>query len=185
MHIKSNINLNQAHVFPSKPLKLKESDYESIVIYCNSIDDDGIDFCTMEGSNLICDRDEIFINSYTDIAKLLDYKSDTLHVFQYKKDDYIQFHIEFDNTDNLELYIDNNQRVQTGLIINIFNHTHDSYELKLSDLLALKELYGINAITKSNLEGFKSLYIEDRLRTGYRSKVKKSLFLNIKKALIK
>ena len=185
VHIKSNINLNQAHVFPSKPLKLKESDYESIVIYCNSIDDGGIDFCTMEGSNLICDRDEIFINSYTDIAKLLDYKSDTLHVFQYKKDHYIQFHIEFDNTDNLELYIDNNQRVQTGLIINIFNHTHDSYELKLSDLLALKELYGINAITKSNLEGFKSLYIEDRLRTGYRSKVKKSLFLNIKKALIK
>ena len=146
------------------------------------INDDSIEFCYVIDSQINCNIKEIFINSNNgDIEELLTYKNDTLNVFLHKPIDYHTIRIEFDQSDNSELYI---EYIHSNLSISIISNQQYIYDFNIEELLELTQWFNSPTILKPDLSHLKSVYVKKK-RQGFRTEFNGILILNIKKALIK
>ena len=166
-------------------VKDKEDTYNSISVYSKNKQNNKIDLCPTSD----CLSKTVFINSYNDVVSLLEYNNDTLDVFFHNPDEYYEIKIEFDNTDNNELYVNSRKNNNKNFIIEIINNDQQSYKFKLKNLVKLMKLYG--NITKAdlnsdNLENYraKEIKIGGISTAGIRIKFNQILIIKIKKALI-
>ena len=193
--LKSNIVDHQGKVysfnikggFVVSPSKDKEDKYNSISVYSKNKQNNNIQLCSTSD----CLSKTVFINSYNDVVSLLEYNNDTLDVFFHNPNEYYEIKIEFDKSDNNELYVNNRQNNNKNFIIEIINNDQQSYKFKLKNLVLLMEFYGKN-ITKADLNSDnllknyrnKEIKIGGISKAGTRIKFNQTLILKIKKALI-
>ena len=162
-----------------------EDTYSSILVYYKNKQNNNIELCSTSD----CLSKTVFINSYNDVVSLLEYNNDTLDVFFHNPNEYYEIKIEFDNTDNNELYVNSRQNSNKNFIIEIINNDQQNYKFKLKNLVQLMKSYG--NITKAdlksdNLKNYrdKEIKIDGLSKAGTRIKFNQILILKIKKALI-
>ena len=165
-------------------VKDQEDKYNSISVYSKN-KQNNIELCSTSD----CLSKTVFINSYNDVVSLLEYNNDTLDVFFHNPNEYYEIKIEFDNTDNNELYVNSRQNSNKNFIIEIINNDQQNYKFKLKNLVQLMKFYG--NITKADLKSDnlkhyrdKEIKIDGLSKAGTRIKFNQILILKIKKALI-
>ena len=116
-------------------------------------------FCSIIGSGISCEIEQIFIDKNNNIKRLLTYENDTLDIVLYESDNYNSFIINLQEKDDYELFID------PSLNINIIEDQQYTYDFHISELGKV----GKNPIPKSDLNKFRNIYIKKN-RRGQRIK---------------